>query len=197
MTIQINDIIRIQSRMLRNGVDAVQNVWHVKHESGAPVNDALWVTGVAALIDAEFVPLQATFGTNIVSLDMLFFNVTQDVTLPDGTWATFAGGTGVTDTLPPQASPMVFWRTAAARVIGRKFLPPMLESQSNDGVIPGATLAFLATFAANFIGSLIISQGNILFGTFNAITLTFNPYASGFAPVDFRTQRRRRTGVGA
>ena len=172
-------------------------MWHVKHEGGAPVNDALWVAGVAALIDAEFTLLQTLFGLNLTSLDMLFLNVTQDVTLPDGTWATFAGGTGVAEPMAPQTSPMVFWRTGAARVIGRKFLPPSLESLQNDGVYTVPMQALLATFAANFIGSLIISQGNVLFGTFNALSATFNAYASGLVPVDARTQRRRRTGVGA
>ena len=197
MSIQIGDVVRIQSRLLRNGVDAVQNVWHVAHESGAPVTDATWVSDVSALIDAEFQLLVAAFSTNITSLDLLFFNVTQDVTLPDGAWATFSGGSGILEALPPQTSPMVYWRTAAARVIGRKFLPPMIETQSNDGIIPAGTLAILATFAANFLGSIIISQGNIQFGVFNAITSTFNPYATALVPTELRTQRRRRTGVGA
>lgn len=197
MTIQIGDVIRIQSRMLRNGTDAVQNVWHVRHDSGAPVVDATWVANVAALIDAQFKLIDTAFGLNITSLDMLFFNVTQAVTLPDGTWATFTGGQAVTDTSSPQVSPMVFWRTGAARVIGRKFLPPMTEAQISDGVIAGGTLAALATFAANFIGSLIISQGNVSFGTYNGLLAVFNAYASGLVPIDTRTQRRRRTGVGA
>lgn len=197
MTIQIGDVIRIQSRLLRNGTDAVQNVWHVKHTSGAPVVDATWVANVAALIDAEFELLKSMWDPNITSLDMLFFNVTQDVTLPDGTWATFTAGTAVGDAGVPQASPMVYWRTGAARVIGRKFLPPAGEGVIADGILNGAVLGILATFAANLIGSIIISQGNIIFGTYNAILLTHNAYASGLVPIDVRTQRRRRTGVGA
>lgn len=197
MTIQINDVIRIQARMLRNGVDAVQNVYHVLHESGAPVTDATWVSDVSDLIDDEMVALEATIADNITSLDLLFFNITQDVTLPDGSWVNFAGGTNPGDPNPPQVSAEVFWRTGAARVIGRKFLPPMVETAQEDGNWSAALLALLATFAANLIGSIIISQGNVQFGVFNAITLTFNAYASGFAPTDARTQRRRRTGVGS
>ena len=197
MSIQINDVIRIQARMLRNGVDAVQNVYHVLHESGAPVTDATWVANVAALIDAEMFTIDGEIGTNITALDLLFFNITQDVTLPDGAWATFAGGTNAGEPNAPQVSAEVFWRTGAARVIGRKFLPPMTEGNIDDGVWSAGMLAVLATFAANFIGSIIISQGNIRFGVFNAITATFNAYATAFVPVDARTQRRRRTGVGS
>ena len=197
MTIQINDVIRVQARMLRNGVDAVQNVYHVLHETGSPVTDATWVANVSGLIDAEMFLLRGSLNTNITSLDLLFFNVTQDVTLPDGSWATFAAGTNAAEANSPQVSAEVFWRTGAARVIGRKFLPPFIEAEQNDGKWSAGLLALLVTFAANFIGSIFTSQGNVLFGTFNAITATFNAYASGFAPIDSRTQRRRRTGVGA
>lgn len=197
MTIQIDDVIRIQARMLRNGVDAVQNVYHVKHESGSPVVDATWVLEVSAIIDAEMFKLRGSLNTNITSLDLLFFNITQDVTLPDGSWATFAAGTNAADANPPQVSAEVFWRTGAARVIGRKFLPPFIEAENNDGKWSVGLLTLLVVFVVNFIGSLVTSQGNVLFGTFNALTATFNAYTSGFAPVDARTQRRRRTGVGA
>ncbi len=197
MTIQINDVIRIQARMLRNGVDAVQNVYHVQHESGAPVDDALWVVGVSAIIDAEMFALRGEISTNIASLDLLFFNITQDVTLPDGAWATFVGGINVSEANAPQVSAEVFWRTGAARVIGRKFLPPMTEGSQVDGVWSVSLQAALVVFAINFIGSLVISQGNVLFGVFKALPPAFNAYATGFAPIDARTQRRRRTGVGS
>lgn len=197
MSIQIGDVIRIQARMLRNGTDAVQNVYHVEHDTGSPVTDADWVDDVSALIDAEMFDLKGKIALNITSLDLLFFNVTQDVTLPDGSWDTFTVGADTEDPNPPQVSAEVFWRTGAARVIGRKFLPPMGEASQDDGVWTSSLLALLVTFAANFIGSIIISQGNVIFGVFNATTATFNAYASGFAPIDSRTQRRRRTGVGA
>lgn len=197
MTIQIGDVIRVQARMLRNGTDAIQNVYHVRHDSGAPVVDATWVANVSALIDAEMQLLNAQLSTNITSLDLLFFNITQDVTLPDGSWATFSGGGSVSEPNAPQVSAEVFWRTGAARVIGRKFLPPFTEANNNDGVWGSTLLALLATFAVNFIGSIIISQGNVSFGTFKAIGAVFNAYASGLVPVDARTQRRRRTGVGS
>lgn len=197
MSIQINDVIRIQARMLRNGTDAVQNVYHVLHETGSPVTDATWVANVSALIDAEMFAMRTAIAANITSLDLLFFNVTQDVTLPDGAWATFTGGTSAGEANPPQVSAEIFWRTGAARVIGRKFLPPMTEPDCIDGKWGAPLLALLATFAANLIGSIITSQGNVLFGTLNAISATFNAYASGFVPIDSRTQRRRRTGVGA
>lgn len=197
MTIAINDVIRIQARMLRNGVDAVQNVYHVHHDSGAPVTDATWVSDVSALIDAEMFTLRTQFATNITSLDLLFFNITQDVTLPDGAWATFVAGTAAGDANPPQVSAMVFWRTAAARVIGRKFLPPFVEINQSDGNWTVGALTALAVFAVNLIGSIVISQGNISFGVFNAVTATFNAYATALVPIDARTQRRRRTGVGA
>jgi len=167
------------------------------HESGAPVTDATWVSDVAGLIDTEMQLVAPSIGDNIASLDLLFFNITQDVTLPDGAWATFAGGTNPGEPNPPQVSAEVFWRTGAARVIGRKFLPSMVESAQDDGDWTAALIAVLVTFAANFIGSILISQGNIQFGVFNALTATFNAYAAGFVPTDTRTQRRRRTGVGA
>lgn len=197
MTIQINDVIRIQARMLRNGVDAIQNVYHVLHESGAPVTDATWVANVADLIDAEMFTIRTEIATNVTALDLLFFNVTQDVTLPDGAWDTFLAGTNAGEPNPPQVSAEVFWRTGAARVIGRKFLPPMTEGSSDDGVWTAGFLAKLLTFATNFIGSIVITQGNIQFGVFNALLATFNAYATPFVPVDARTQRRRRTGVGS
>ncbi len=197
MTIAINDVIRVQARMLRNGVDAVQNVYHVLHESGSPVVDLTWVEDVTVLIDAEMNSLESFMGTNITPLDLLFFNITQDVTLPDGSWGSFGGGSAAGDTQPPQVSPMVYWRTNKAKVIGRKFLPPMTEAQADDGEWGSGFLAVLATFAANFIGSIVISQGNVRFGVFNATLLTFEAYRTGLVPTDARTQRRRRTGVGA
>lgn len=197
MSIQIDDIIRVQSRLLRNGVDAVQNVWHVKHVTGSPVDDALWTQAVADIIDAQFASIEAEIATNITSLDLLFFNVTQDVTLPDGVWDTFAGGLNGNEPNPPQTSAEIFWRTGAARVIGRKFLPAMTEGGQDDGFWTAGILAKLATIGAALIGSLVTTQGNVTFGTFNVVSLVFNAFLSALIPVDARTQRRRRTGVGA
>lgn len=197
MTIAVNDIIRIQSRMLRNGVDAVQNVWHVRHESGVVADDAVWVAQVAALIDQEFLAYAAGMSTNITPLDLLFFNITQDVTLPDGAWVTFLGGTAPEEANAPQVSCEVYWRTAAARVVGRKFLPPSTENHNNDGIWDAGLLALLLTFALNFVGLRVIGLGQVSFGTFNKLLAIYNAYKTAFVPIDARTQRRRRTGVGS
>lgn len=197
MSIAINDVIRIQARMLRNGVDAVQNVYHVKHVSGAPVDDADWVAEVSSIIDVEMQDLAGEIADNITSLDLLFFNVTQDVTLPDGAWATFSGGTNAGEPTAPQVSAEVFWRTGAARVIGRKFLPPMTEGNIDDGVWTAGLLVKLLVFGASFIGEIVTTEGNVVFGVYNVVAAAFNAFATTFAPIDARTQRRRRTGVGA
>lgn len=197
MTIQIGDVIRVQARMLRNGVDAVQNVYHVHHDTGSPVVDATWVSEVSAIIDAAMFGLSTAISPNITPLDLLFFNITQDVTLPDGAWTTFVGGTSGLHANAPQVSAEVFWRTGAARVIGRKFLPPMTEDLQSDGLWVAGLLASLAAFGVALVGSILTLQGNVSFGTYNAVTAVFNAYASTFVPIDARTQRRRRTGVGA
>lgn len=197
MTIEVNDVIRVQARMLRNGIDAVQNVYHVKHLTGAAAPEAAWVTDVSGLIDAEMFLIKDSISDNITSLDLLFFNLTQDAPMLDGSWATFVGGTNPGDPNPPQVSAQVFWRTAAARVIGRKFLPSMVESAQDDGNWTAALLVTLVIFVVNFIGALVVTGGTVTFGVFNGITAVFNAYTSGFAPTDSRTQRRRRTGVGA
>ena len=197
MTINVNDVIRVQSRLLRNGVDAVQNVWHVRHESGAAPDDAVWVAQVAALIDQEFEALKSGIGTNITPLDMLFFNVTQDRTLPDGGWVTFSAGTGSGESNAPTVSAMVYWRTLAARVVARKFLPPSTEDLVNDGKWLAVFLGLLATFAINFVGLRTIGLGQVSFGTFNKLLAVYNAYQTAFVPIDNRTQRRRRTGVGS
>lgn len=197
MTINVNDIIRVQSRLLRNGTNAVQNVWHVRHESGAAPDDAVWVGQVAALIDQEFTALVSAIPPNITALDMLFFNITQDRTLPDGSWVTFSVGTAIGEPNAPQVSMEVFWRTLASRVVGRKFLPGGTESLQNDGVWSVASLALLATFALNFIGLRTIGLGQVSFGTFAKLLSVYNAFQAGFVPIDARTQRRRRTGVGS
>ena len=197
MTINVNDIIRIQSRLLRNGTDAVQNVWHVRHESGAAPDDAIWVGQVASLIDLEFDAYKAGMATNITALDMLFFNVTQDRTLPDGAWVLFSAGTSPAEPESPQVSAEVYWRTLASRVVGRKFLPPPTEDNQNDGVFTAGLLALLATFALNFVGLRTIGLGQVSFGTFNELLTIYNAFQTAFVPIDARTQRRRRTGVGS
>lgn len=197
MTVQVGDVIRIQSRMLRNGTQAVQNVWHVRHESGVVADDAVWVGQVAALIDQEFAAYSGGMASNITALDMLFFNITQDVTLPDGAWTTFTAGTAATEPNAPQVSAMVYWRTSAARVIGRKFLPPADEAGQNDGNWSAALLTILIAFAQFFVGNKVIALGTVSFGTFNQLLSVYNAFQTAFAPIDARTQRRRRTGVGA
>lgn len=197
MTINVNDVVRVQARLLRNGTDAVQNVWHVRHESGAAPDDAVWVGQVAALIDQEFFAMKAIIATNVTPLDMLFFNVTQDRTLPDGSWVTFVAGTATGEPSSPQVSMMVYWRTLASRVVGRKFLPAGAENNVDDGVLSPAALALLATFALNFVGLRTIGLGQVSWGTFEKLFAVFNAFQAAFVPIDTRTQRRRRTGVGS
>lgn len=197
MTVNIGDRIRITARMEFGGVNDVQNVYHVSGVGGASETDANFMAAIALFLDTQYTIINPFISNTITYLDVLGFNITQNLPLPPIGWPTLVGGAGGGDATSPQVSPTVFWRTSRARSIARKFLPLGSELDVAAGILSTAFLAALANYGVAFVGGIPMGLLNVRFITLNLITGLTATYENALVPVDTRTQRRRRRGVGA
>jgi hypothetical protein len=91
----------------------------------------------------------------------------------------------------------VWWRTNASRHIGRKFLPTFTEAANNAGIIDTTTVAGMSTFLGRTSAGVPGTEGRAY-----QMVIWDDSLGSGRVPIGggvstrFKTQRRRRVGVG-
>lgn len=197
MTIVVNDIIRITTKMLLFGTDDVQNVFTFRVTGGALPDDTQIMQAVAAHMDIAYTILNPRINTALTYISVDGINVTQSVLLPDTPWPILVAGTNVTNLLPTQVAGCVFWPTTTPKVRTASFIGGFCEDQNGVAGEVGAALisdlnAF-GVFMRGIVGANITAEK----GSFNPLTSVFTVSGQPQTPARWRTQRRRRIGVGS
>ncbi len=197
MTIAINDIIKITCKMLFFGTDDVQNVYTYKVTGGALPDDAQIMQAVAAHMDVAYTILNGRLTTNLTYISVDGINVTQSILLPDTPWPILVAGVNVTNMLPSEVCGFVFWPTTTPKVRTSAFIGGFCEDQNGPlGEVGSGALADLATFGV-FMQGIVGANITADKGSFNPLTSIFTKAGSPQVPARWRTQRRRRIGVGS
>lgn len=196
MTIQIDDVVRVVANMKLDTVHDVVNTYHFRQQ-GAAITEAAFMVDIANVLDLAYGQIDNHISDRITFVDVTGQNLTQDVLLPDQPWPIITTGLAVDDMLPEMNCPYVFWRTLRPKTRKSVYLPPFTEGGWSGLVIPAAAMTSLNNFADEFEGLISMSAGNTTLGAFNPGVLRFEPVTTGIPANTFRTQRRRRIGVGS
>lgn len=197
VTVTNGDIVRIVARMLLFGIDDVVNVFHFFVALNTTVDDAAFMVETALEMDNLYTLINAAIHPNVSYSSIEGQNITKDELLPSTAWPVLSAGTNITEMLPEMTSPCVFHRTLTPRVRAAKFLPPFGENTSADGAIVAPTVAQIQSFGDQLTDSLVGANIQLDYGAFNRVLATFTPVTQAIVPARFRTQRRRRLGVGS
>jgi len=192
------DVVRVTAEMEMDGVEDVQNVYHVLKVSGGPVTDTVFMDDMAAQLESmylTFVARQITSYTyNQITGQQVFGG--SDI-MPDVAWPTIIAGLSTSDALPLQVTALVAGQTTSSKKQGRKYLGGFTELDNVNGVVqPGLTSA-LANYALEWITDFVSGAHTYRFGVFNVLSSVFTPFVASLILGAFRTQRRRTAGFGS
>ena len=197
MAIGINDIIRINANFLMADTEEYTNVFHYKVTSSAGISDLDYMTSVAKELDEDYQIINLDISDELDYVDFVGQNLTKNELLPTVGWPVLVSGVDATSILPFQVAACVFFRTLRPKTRASKFVPGYCESSLTvGGLMKPAAITLLQSWGDSILSG-IIEGGNVAdYGAYNGEFDRFTPVTSAIVPTAFRTQRRRRVGVG-
>lgn len=197
MAVAVGDVVRITARMLLDGASDVVNVFHFVVDANTTVDDTVFMAEVAGQLDVMYALINFRVSTRIAYSSVQGFNVTQNQLLPDTAWPGLTAGVDGVEMLPEMVSACTFHRTVAPRVRASKFLPPATELSNAGGALEAVYLGLVQSFGNFLLLGLTAPTIDLQYVAFNVLLSTFNRVVSTQVPARFRTQKRRRIGVGS
>lgn len=196
--IAVGDIIRVTARMRLLTSDDVVNTYHMRVQVNTTVDDDAFMVEVAADIDALYQGLNVDISTQLTYIDIDAQNITQNELLPGKPWPVLIQGGDAGNLLPTQTCAYVFFRTLRPKTRAAVYIPGYTESSNGSlgeiGPSAGPVLqAFANLLEAGFSGPNFTAE----YGAYNRPLDRFTPVDQGIVPLRWRTQRRRRIGVGS
>jgi hypothetical protein len=195
--VEPGDVVRVTAKMSILGTD-IRNVYHAQYAGSEGVEDVYFVADTADRLDDAYDYIYHMHSTSMSYDTIEFFNITQDRPMDEVVWPTMTAGNSSADLTALQTAPLVVFGTDAPRSSGRKYLPPVVvDVMEPAGEIAGATLATIASYAAEILTDWFFTNGSAQFGAWSKKYSRFAPYVVGVVDELIRTQRRRVTNVGS
>lgn len=196
MTAAVNDVLRIVAKMSL-GIDDVQNVFHAKCiiQHGTPT-DAQIISDLANTLDTAYDYLDGVQPSDLSYDTISVYNLTQDYFMGEVAWPSLTAGASAS-TVPPQCAALVLFNTDTLKSQGRKYLPPFGGGAiDNDGTVTSAVLAYITSWAAEFIGTVIGTYMDVEYGNWNDTKSRWVPWVLAIIRDFFATQKSRYLGAG-
>lgn len=197
MPVAVGDIVRITARMLLDGVSDVVNVFHFDVAVQLAVDDDAFMVDVAAELDLLYITINGHMSARVSYTTIDGQNITKNELLPSKPWPSLTVGGAGSDMLPEPVSACVFHRTLTPRVRAAKFLPPFTIGSNIGGALTALAVTAVTGFGAILTSGMATPLIQIDYIAFNRILGTGTPITQHIVPSRFRTQRRRRLGVGS
>lgn len=196
-SIAIDDVVRITANMLIDGVHDVNSVYNFKAVSSNSGDDDDFMVGVAVAIDAYHALINAGLTTRLTYVDISGINVTADRLMPSKPWPVLVAGTTGGEMLPETVAGCVFFRTTRPKTRASKFLAGYTELSNDGGALDASAVTTIQAYGDALVGGFASDGAVMNFGAYNTILARFTQVDSAIVPARWRTQRRRRFGVGS
>lgn len=197
MTVLQNDVLRVTAEMTVNSHD-LQNVYHFRSTNVGGVSDAKALDDMAETMEDMYQKID-TLLTDTLTFDAVRVqNVTQGTLLGSADWPLLVAGTLATSLLPEAAAALITYGTVFSRVRGGTYYGGFTETENaTGGTLTAATVTQLVALAAELLGEYVYGADSYRYIVYNTILKTFAVPVSAAIQTRWRTQRRRRTGVGS
>ncbi len=197
MAVAIGDVIRVTANMLLDNAHLIQNVYHFLVDAVPGPDDDAFMDEMDDILDDLYITINFRVSDRVSYESISGINVTKDELLPSRSWPTLTVGADTDDMIPEMNAACVFHRTIKPRTRASKFLPPSGETSNAGGALQGIYKTACQAFGDFLVGSIIEVGTTVRYGAFNRSTSIFTPVSVAIVPSRYRTQRRRRIGVGA
>jgi hypothetical protein len=197
MVVAVNDIVRITAKMKWFGTDDVVNVFTYKVDQQDLLTDLLFMTDVSEALSLAYAELVDEQSDSFTYESVDGFNITQDILLPDVAWNIITAGTSATNIVPQQLAISAFWPTTRPKTRSQAFFSGFVVGMidTEGEVTAGGQTA--VQDAADIITRLTTPDIDLVKGSWNSTLSLFTPSGAAQVPARWRTQRRRRIGVGS
>jgi hypothetical protein len=201
MSVADNSVIRAAAHFTGLNVSDVVNVFHFVMDSVGDVSEAHVLDDLLALVQALMANVEGHYSTDLAldALEAWVWNSAlsrwDKIGEIDGTWT---GTQGSVAELPAQNAPQVNADTVDSHAHGRKYLPPMLETATDSGLITTTVQALMADYLADLVATYIGTYAEWAPGVWSVASAAFKLFSgTGKALRAMGTQRRRKLNVGS
>lgn len=197
MAVAQDDVLRVTAEMSISGAD-VQNVLHFRSTNAPLIGDSTALGDMADTMDALYTLINARVSED-QNYDLVRVqNVTQSILLGAALWPILNAGAATGDRLPDQAAALLTMPTAIPKVRGGCYFGVFAETTGGpDSDLSAPTLAEVASFGAALLLEQVFGTASYRYVVFNTVLKTFVLPVAAIAHSHWRTQRRRRQGVGS
>ena len=196
-SIAIGDVIRTTARMKLDGVHDVVSVYHHKALNTNIGTDDDFMVGMAAGLDAAHTLINADITTRLTYINVEGINVTAARLLPAKPWPLLVAGLTGQDMLPEEVAGCVFFRTLRPKTRASKFIGGYTEFSNSGGGLSVTTVSNLQAYGDLLVGDIAADGAVMEYGAYNALLARMTLVNAAIVPARWRTQRRRRFGVGS
>lgn len=197
MAVTVGDIVRIIPKMKWFGTDDVVNVFTYRVDVNTAVDDAAFMVQVASRLDIAYSFMTGQQSTSFTYDSVDGINITKNELLPNTPWPVLTSGSSATAINPQQLALCAFWPTITPKVRTSAFFGGFVTFTIDSlGEVTAVARGF-ALSAALEIRNLITGTIDVQKGSLNPLTSVFTEAGVPQVPVRWRTQRRRRIGVGS
>ncbi len=197
MAVGVGDFVRITAKMKLMGVDDVMNVYTYRVDRNDTADDTDFMDDAAKLLDIAYTLLLEDINDRLTFVSVDGQNISKSELLPEVPWPILVDGDNAGSLLPTQCAAEVFWPTTTPKVRTTTFLGGYSVT-ANDAVGQVATAARARVLAfAQTLTEWNTVDVDAVKGSFNPIKVLFTQAGEPVVPARWRTQRRRRIGVGS
>ena len=196
MTVVQNDVLRVTAEM-SFGTNSIQNVFHFRSSNVGGISDAKALTDLALALESFYGFIDGNMSTTLTFDQVRVQNVTQNKLLGVTPWPTLVAGLAATLALPLPVAASVTFNTTKPQTRGGTYFGGFTEaSNTTGGTISATLLANLASSAADMLIEQVAGVDSYRLVVFNRVLSTFVLPVGAIVHAVWRTQRRRRQGVG-
>lgn len=196
-SIAADDIIRITARMLLDGVHDIVSVFHFKALNTNSGTDSDYMDGVATEMDVLYTFLNSEFSNRLSYVNIEGINVTAARLMPAKSWPVLTVGGSAGSMLPEEVAGCVFFRTLRPKTRASKFIGLFTELSNDGGALEASTVLALQTYGNRLVSGFASDASVAEYGAYNTLLDRFTVVDAAIVPSRWRTQKRRRIGVGS
>lgn len=196
-SIAVNDIVRVTARMAIDGVNDVVGVYHHRCLTTNTGTDQDFMTAAALSFDALYTRINGEVTDRLSYVNIEGQNITAIRLLPSVAWPVLTVGGTPSEMLPETVAACVFFRSLRPKTRASKFLAGYTEASNLGGILSAGAQTALQAFGDDLVNGYLANGASMEYGAFNALLARFTPVNAALVPVRWRTQRRRRFGVGS
>lgn len=197
MSVAVGDFVRLTAKMKLFGTDDVMNVYTFRVDRNDSVDDDDFMDQAALFMDISYTLINPDMTDELTYISVDGQNISKSELLPEKPFPVLTAGPQNNNILPTQVAAEVYWPTITPKVRTATFVGGYtVTALAADGAITAAALGRLLSFG-QALQEWNVPDIDAFKGSWNPTKFVFTEAGLPITPARWRTQRRRRVGVGS